>query len=111
MPHHNKPRARLNSRTQFIHSTVIKWLDLAALIADNMVVVVCIIRVCWLIPRVPLCKVDSPGKPLCLKEIDKAISRDKIHRFRVSRRTDSLICRGMQLNHGLWCMGFGQGCN
>ena len=86
MSHHDKSGPRLDARTQLIHITVIEGLDLTALVTDNMVMVMCIIRMRWLVPRIPLGEIDPPCKALCLKQIDKAIGRNEIDRFRVGGR-------------------------
>jgi hypothetical protein len=109
--HHHKPRPRLNSCAKFINRTIIKRLDLAALFANYMVVVMCIIRMRWFIPRIPLRKVDSAGKALRLKEVHKAIRRDKIDGFWIRLGSDKFVGCCMQLNHRLRSLRLGEGCH
>jgi hypothetical protein len=111
MAHHDKPGPRLNACTQLIHGTVIKWLHLATLVADNMVMVMGIIRVGRLIARISLRKVNSTGKPLRLKEVHKAISRDKIDWFWIRLGSDKFVRGGMQLNDRLRSLRFSEGCH
>ena len=111
MSHHDKSRAGLNPCAKLIHRTIIKGFDLTAFVTDNVVMVMGIIRMRWLIPRIPLGKIDTPCQALCFEEIDKAVCGHEIDRLRLRRSANASICIRMQLNHRLGCRRLRQGCH
>jgi len=105
MAHHDKPGACFNPCAQLIHCTVIKRLNLAALITDDVVMVVCIISMRWLIPGIPLCEVNPSCKAICLEEVDKPVGSHEVDRLGIFGCSNAPVGVRVELNNGLRRLG------